>query len=46
MKIGLSPDGKFSKSGQLDAVFGSTAPARGGGKPDVQIDYTFHQNSR
>ena len=44
MKIGLSPDGKFSKSGELNLVFwiyGAAAAA--GGKPDVQIEYAFHQ---
>ena len=44
MKIGLSPDGKFSKSGELNLVFwiyGAAAAAAG--KPDVQIDYAFHQ---
>jgi hypothetical protein len=43
MKIGLS-DGKFSKSGELNLVFwiyGAAAAA--GGKPDVQIEYAFHQ---
>jgi hypothetical protein len=44
MKIGLSPDGKFSKSGELNLVFWIYgAGAATGGKPDVQIDYAFHQ---
>ena len=44
MKIGLSPDGKFSKSGELNLVFWIYgAGAAAGGKPDVQIDYAFHQ---
>ena len=37
-------DGKFSKSGELNLVFwiyGAAAAAAG--KPDVQIDYAFHQ---
>ena len=44
MKIGLSPDGKFSKSGELNLVFWIYgAGAAAAGKPDVQIDYAFHQ---
>jgi hypothetical protein len=44
MKIGLSMDGKFAKAGELNLVFwiygaGSAAA----GKPDVQVDYAFHQ---
>lgn len=44
MKIGLSNDGRFSKGGELNLVFwiyGAGAAATG--KPDVQIDYAFHQ---
>ena len=44
MKIGLSPDGKFSKSGELNLVFWIYgAAAASAGKPDVQIEYAFHQ---
>ena len=44
MKIGLSPDGKFAKSGELNLVFWIYgAGAAAAGKPDVQIDYAFHQ---
>jgi hypothetical protein len=44
MKIGLSADGKFSKGGELNLVFWIYgAGAASGGKPDVQIDYAFHQ---
>ena len=44
MKIGLSPDGKFSKSGELNLVFWIYgAGAAAAGKPDVQVDYAFHQ---
>jgi hypothetical protein len=44
MKIGLSPDGKFSKSGELNLVFWIYgAAAAQAGKPDVQIEYAFHQ---
>ena len=44
MKIGLSPDGKFSKSGELNLVFWIYgAGAAAAGKPDVQIEYSFHQ---
>ena len=43
MKIGLS-DGKFSKSGELNLVFWIYgAGAAAAGKPDVQIEYSFHQ---
>jgi hypothetical protein len=44
MKIGLSPDGKFLKSGELNLVFWIYgAGAAAAGKPDVQVDYAFHQ---
>lgn len=44
MKIGLSGDGKFAKGGELNLVFWIYgAGAASGGKPDVQIDYAFHQ---
>jgi hypothetical protein len=44
MKIGLSPDGKFAKTSELNLVFWIYgAGAATGGKPDVQIDYSFHQ---
>jgi hypothetical protein len=44
MRIGLSSDGRFSKSGELNLVFWIYgAGAAAGGKPDVQIDYAFHQ---
>lgn len=44
MKIGLSEDGKFAKGGELNLVFWIYgAGAAAAGKPDVQIDYAFHQ---
>jgi hypothetical protein len=44
MKIGLSPDGKFAKSAELNLVFWIYgAGAAAAGKPDVQIEYAFHQ---
>ena len=44
MRIVPSPDGKFSKSAELSVIFwiyGAQAAATG--KPDVTIEYNFHQ---
>ena len=44
MRIVPSPDGKFAKSAELSVIFwiyGAQAAATG--KPDVTIDYNFHQ---
>jgi len=44
MKVNLSPDAKFSKSGELNLVFwiyGAGAAEKG--KPNVQVEYAFHQ---
>jgi hypothetical protein len=44
MRIVPSPDGKFSKSAELSVIFwiygAQPAPS---GKPDVTIEYNFHQ---
>ena len=44
MKIVPSPDGKFAKGAELQVIFwiyGASAAASG--KPDVQVEYNFHQ---
>jgi hypothetical protein len=44
MKIVPSEDGKFAKAGELQVIFwiyGATEAT--GGKPDVQVDFNFHQ---
>ena len=44
MKIVPSEDAKFTKAGELQVIFwiyGATEAA--GGKPDVQVDFNFHQ---
>src|ERR1043166_2151393 len=44
MKIVPSVDAKFAKAGELQVIFwiyGATEAA--GGKPDVQVDFNFHQ---
>jgi len=44
MRIVPSPDGKFPKSGELSVIFwiyGAKEAATG--KPDVVVDYSFHQ---
>lgn len=44
MRIVPSPDGKFSKSGELSVIFWIYgAKEAASGKPDVVIDYSFHQ---
>ena len=44
MKIVLSPDAKFAKTGELNLVFWIYgAAAAQAGKPNVQVDYAFHQ---
>ena len=44
MRIVPSPDGKFSKSAELSVIFWIYgARQRPRGKPDVTIDYNFHQ---
>lgn len=44
MKIGISPDGKFPKSSELNLVFWIYgAGAASAGKPDVLVEYAFHQ---
>ena len=44
MKIVPSVDGKFLKSAELQVVFWIYGAAEGtGGKPDVQVEYNFHQ---
>jgi hypothetical protein len=44
MKINLSADGKFPKSGELNLVFWIYgAGAAAAGKPDVLVEYAFHQ---
>jgi len=44
MKIHPSADGKFPKSGELNIVFWIYGAAEAaGGKPDVTIEYAFHQ---
>ncbi len=37
-----SPDNKFKKTDELSVVFQIYNPALDAGKPNVQIDYTFH----
>ena len=44
MKIQPSLDGKFSKSGELSVIFWIYgAKEAASGKPDVVVDYSFHQ---
>jgi hypothetical protein len=44
MKIVPSLDGKFAKSGELSVIFWIyNAKEATGGKPDVVVDYSFHQ---
>ncbi len=44
MKIVLSPDARFAKAGELNLVFWIYgAAAATGGKPNVQVEYAFHQ---
>jgi hypothetical protein len=44
MKIVPSPDGRFGKSSELSVIFWIYgAQATASGKPDVTIDYNFHQ---
>jgi hypothetical protein len=44
MRIFPSPDGKFGKSAELSVIFWIYgAQAAASGKPDVTIDYNFHQ---
>ena len=44
MKVNLSPDAKFAKTGELNLVFWIYgAGAAAAGKPNVQVDYAFHQ---
>ncbi len=44
MKIVPSADGRFLKSAELQVVFWIYGAAEGtGGKPDVQVEYNFHQ---
>ena len=44
MRIVPSPDGKFAKSAELSVIFWIYgAQAAASGKPDVTIDYNFHQ---
>ena len=44
MRIVPSPDGKFAKSAELSVIFWIYgAQAAGTGKPDVTIDFNFHQ---
>jgi hypothetical protein len=44
MRIVPSPDGKFGKSAELSVIFWIYgAQAATSGKPDVTIDYNFHQ---
>jgi hypothetical protein len=44
MKVNLSPDAKFAKNGELNLVFWIYgAGAAAAGKPNVQVDYAFHQ---
>jgi hypothetical protein len=44
MRIVPSPDGKFSKSGELSVIFWIYgAKEAASGKPDVVVDYSFHQ---
>ena len=44
MRIVPSPDGKFSKSSELSVIFWIYgAQAASSGKPDVTIEYNFHQ---
>jgi hypothetical protein len=44
MKVVLSPDSKFTKTGELNLVFWIYgAGAAAAGKPNVQVEYAFHQ---
>ena len=44
MKVVLSPDAKFTKTGELNLVFWIYgAGAATAGKPNVQVEYAFHQ---
>ena len=44
MKVNLSPDAKFTKTGELNLVFWIYgAGAAAAGKPNVQVEYAFHQ---
>ena len=44
MKVNLSPDAKFAKTGELNLVFWIYgAGAAAAGKPNVQVEYAFHQ---
>jgi hypothetical protein len=44
MRIVPSPDGRFSKSGELSVIFWIYgAKEAASGKPDVVVDYSFHQ---
>jgi hypothetical protein len=44
MKVVLSPDSKFAKTGELNLVFWIYgAGAAAAGKPNVQVEYAFHQ---
>jgi hypothetical protein len=46
MRIVPSPDGKFGKNAELSVIFWIYgAQAGAGGKPDVTIDYNFHQKT-
>jgi hypothetical protein len=46
MRIVPSPDGKFGKSAELSVIFWIYgAQAAASGKPDVSIEYNFHQKA-
>lgn len=43
LKVTPSSDGTFSKSGDLQVLFWIYGASQTAGKPDVQIDFSFHQ---
>jgi len=45
MKVVPSPDAKLKKSGELQVLFWVYGTQANAGKPDVQIDYNFHQKT-
>lgn len=45
MKVTLSQDGKFKKTGELTVLFWVYGVSPVGQKPDVQIDFSFHQKA-
>jgi hypothetical protein len=45
MKVVPSPDAKLKKSGELQVLFWVYGAGNEGGKPNVTIDYNFHQKT-